>query len=117
MWIVLDAGRWQPLLLLSCVALSLVGCLPEAHPAAPRVPTAAPAPTIAATGRGAGDTLTILYWQAPTVLNPHLAQGAKDRVASRITYEPLASYDREGNLVPFLAAEIPTLENGGVGAD
>ena len=72
---------------------------------------------MAATGRGAGDTLTILYWQAPTVLNPHLAQGAKDRVATRITYEPLASYDRDGNLIPFLAAEIPTLENGGVAAD
>jgi peptide/nickel transport system substrate-binding protein len=51
------------------------------------------------------------------VLNPHLAQGAKDRPASRITYEPLASYDRDGNLIPFLAAEIPTLENGGVAAD
>jgi len=63
------------------------------------------------------DTLTILYWQAPTVLNPHMAQAAKDRAACRITYEPLASYDRNGNLVPFLAAEIPSLENGGVAAD
>ena len=34
-----------------------------------------------------------------------------------MTYEPLASYDSDGNLVPFLAAEIPTLENGGVAPD
>jgi peptide/nickel transport system substrate-binding protein len=67
--------------------------------------------------RGAGGTLRLYYWQAPTTLNPHLSAGTKDYSASRITYEPLASYDKAGNLVPFLAAEIPSLENGGVAAD
>ena len=62
-------------------------------------------------------TLKLLYWQAPTILNPHLSTGFKDAEASRITLEPLASYDNEGNLIPFLAAEIPTTENGGVAAD
>src|SRR5512134_1417104 len=61
--------------------------------------------------------LTLLYWQAPQTLNPHLAPGIKDQAASRIAYEPLASYDVEGRMVPFLAAEIPSLENGGVAAD
>ncbi|MDZ8079329.1 MAG: peptide ABC transporter substrate-binding protein [Nostoc sp. DcaGUA01] len=65
----------------------------------------------------ASDTLKLLYWQAPTILNPHLAQGNKDFEASRITYEPLASFDKDGKLVPFLAAEIPSLENGGVAKD
>ncbi|MHC5770007.1 MAG: peptide ABC transporter substrate-binding protein [Nostoc sp.] len=65
----------------------------------------------------ASDTLKLLYWQAPTILNPHLAQGSKDFEASRITYEPLASFDKDGKLVPFLAAEIPSLENGGVAKD
>jgi peptide/nickel transport system substrate-binding protein len=37
--------------------------------------------------------------------------------ASRIIYEPLASFDKEGHLIPFLAAEIPSLENGGVAKD
>ena len=63
------------------------------------------------------DTLRLLFWQAPTQLNPHLTGGFKDLGAARITYEPLASFDREGNLVPFLAAEIPTLGNGGVAPD
>ena len=31
--------------------------------------------------------------------------------------EPLARYDENGGMVPALAAEIPTLENGGVAAD
>ncbi|MYA20801.1 MAG: peptide ABC transporter substrate-binding protein [Chloroflexi bacterium] len=61
--------------------------------------------------------LTILYWQAPTLPGPYLAAGYKDRDAGAITLEPLASYDPDGNLVPRLAVEIPTLANGGVSAD
>ena len=30
-------------------------------------------------------TLRLLYWQAPTILNPHLANGTKDFEGSRIT--------------------------------
>ena len=62
-------------------------------------------------------TLKLLYWQAPTILNPHLSTGFKDAEASRITLEPLASFDNRGQLIPFLAAEIPTTENGGIAAD
>lgn len=67
--------------------------------------------------RGSGDTLRLFYWQAPTMLNPHLSIGDKDLNASRISYEPLASFDKDGKLVPVLAAEIPSLENGGVAKD
>lgn len=76
-----------------------------------------PTPTPKTTGRGAGDTLQILYWQAPNILNPHLSSGLRDWEASRIALEPLASYDQNGNLIPFLAAEIPTLDNGGLAQD
>jgi peptide/nickel transport system substrate-binding protein len=47
-------------------------------------------------------------------LNPHFAGGTKDQDASRIFYEPLAGWDTDGNLVPMLAAEIPSRENGGL---
>jgi peptide/nickel transport system substrate-binding protein len=67
--------------------------------------------------RGTGGTLTLFYWEAPTILNPHLSPGTKDLSASRITYEPLAAFSAKGDLIPFLAAEIPTLENGDVAAD
>ena len=58
--------------------------------------------------------LTILYWQAPTLPGPYLSPGNKDEDAGAITLEPLARYDPDGNLIPSLAADIPTIENGGV---
>lgn len=63
------------------------------------------------------ETLTILYWQAPTIANPYLAGGNKDVDASALILEPLANYDEEGRLVPRLAEEIPTADNGGVSED
>ncbi|TSA11226.1 MAG: peptide ABC transporter substrate-binding protein [Comamonadaceae bacterium] len=69
------------------------------------------------TKRGGGGPLKIIYWQAAVHLNPHYAGGTKDQDASRIFYEPLAGWDSEGNLVPALATEIPSRQNGGVAAD
>ena len=69
------------------------------------------------TRRGGGGELKTLWWQAPTILNPHLATGAKDADASRIFYEGLVSFDPDGTIVPNLTAEIPTIENGGVARD
>src|SRR6266851_8945638 len=66
---------------------------------------------------GGGGPLKLLYWQAPTLLNPHFAVGTKDQEGSRIFYEPLAAWDPDGNLVPVLAAEIPDLENEGLARD
>ena len=61
--------------------------------------------------------LTILYWQAPSLPGPYLSGGYKDRDAGAITLEPLAYYSPEGELVPALAADIPTIENGGISPD
>ena len=69
------------------------------------------------TKAGGGGALKTLFWQAPTLLNPHFAVGTKDQEGSRIFYEPLAAWDPDGNLVPVLAAEIPEIENGGVSPD
>ncbi len=69
------------------------------------------------TKAGGGGLLKLLYWQAITLLNPHFAIGTKDQEGSRIFYEPLAGWDGEGNLVPALAAEIPSKENDGLAED
>jgi len=69
------------------------------------------------TKRGGGGALKTLWWQGPTLLNPHFATGTKDQDGSRIFYEPLASWDPDGQLTPTLAAEIPTPQNGGVAKD
>jgi peptide/nickel transport system substrate-binding protein len=66
---------------------------------------------------GGGGPLKLLFWQAPTLLNPHFANGTKDQEGSRIFYEPLAAWDNDGNLFPVLASEIPSLEKGTLGAD
>ena len=69
------------------------------------------------TKRGGGGALKTLWWQGPTLLNPHFANGTKDQEGSRVFYEPLAGWDADGNLIPILAAETPTRENGGLAAD
>jgi peptide/nickel transport system substrate-binding protein len=66
------------------------------------------------TKRGGGGTLKVLMWQAPVLLNPHFAAAGKDEEGARVFYEPLARWDAESNLLPVLAAEIPSRENGGL---
>lgn len=87
-----------------------------APPAATAAPTTPPAPTAVPTPEKGG-TLKILYWQAITTLNPHLATGTKDTDGAAVVLEPLARRNEQDQLVPFLAAEIPTVANGGVAID
>ncbi|MGN6672886.1 MAG: peptide ABC transporter substrate-binding protein [Thermomicrobiales bacterium] len=74
--------------------------------------------TAAAAGkRGGAGTVKVLWWQAPSILNPHLGTGTKDFDGSRPVYEPLATFDQSEKLIPVLAAELPSTANGGVAAD
>ncbi len=67
--------------------------------------------------RGSDGHVNIIYWQAPSILNPYLSGGTKDIESSSLVIEPLARYDAEGALTPFLAEDIPTVANGGVSED
>src|SRR5215475_955934 len=69
------------------------------------------------TRRGGNGLLKTLWWQAPTLLNPHFATGTKDQDAARIFYEPLGAFDPEGNVVPILAADVPSAANGTLAKD
>jgi len=69
------------------------------------------------TKRGGGGLLKVLWWQGPTLLNPHFAVGTKDQDGSRLFYEPLANWDRDGEMKPVLAASIPNREDGTLAAD
>ena len=64
--------------------------------------------------RGSDGQLNLLYWQAPSTMNPNLSGGTKELEASSVVLEPLARYDEKGNMLPWLAEEIPTVGNGGV---
>jgi peptide/nickel transport system substrate-binding protein len=67
--------------------------------------------------RGSDGNLNILYWQAVSIMNPYLSGGTKDIEAASLVIEPLARFDNTGTIVPFLAEEIPTVQNGGVSED
>lgn len=67
--------------------------------------------------RGRDGEVKIIYWQAPSILNPYLSGGTKDIESSSMIIEPLARYDENGNLTPWLVDEVPTVGNGGVSAD
>ena len=73
--------------------------------------------TAALAERGRDGHLKILYWQAVSTVNPYLSGGTKDIEAASLVLEPLARYDDTGTMIPALAADIPTVENGGVAAD
>lgn len=83
--------------------------------------TLAFAPAVFADGhageRGRDGQLNIIYWQAPSIMNPYLSGGTKELEAASLVIEPLARYDTEGNLVAWLAEEVPTVANGGVSED
>jgi peptide/nickel transport system substrate-binding protein len=73
--------------------------------------------TFTPTRRGGGGKLRLLYWEAPVILNPHFAVATKDSDASRVVYEPLTSVNLDGERIPILAAEIPSVANGGHAPD
>src|SRR5216683_2045381 len=100
------------------IGLGLTAPLASQMLAAAGVAHAQPkAPAFTPTKRGGGGLLKTLWWQAPTLLNPHFATGTKDQDASRIFYEPLAAFDPDGNIVPVLASEVPSVSAGTLARD
>jgi len=62
--------------------------------------------------RGGGGQLKMLYWQAPSTLNPHMTRGTKDVDASSLFYEQLLYIDGDASFVPRLISEVPRVDNG-----
>jgi peptide/nickel transport system substrate-binding protein len=67
--------------------------------------------------RGTDGHVNIIYWQAVSTLNPYLSSGTKDVETASLVIEPLAGFNEKGEVIARLAAEVPTVENGGVSAD
>ncbi len=67
--------------------------------------------------RGTDGQVNIIYWQAPSLLNPYLSGGIKEQEAASLILEPLARYNETGTMVPWLVDTLPTVENGGVSGD
>jgi peptide/nickel transport system substrate-binding protein len=99
------------------IALGLTAPMAAQMLASAGIARAQTAPAFNPTRRGGGGPLRVLWWQSPTLLNPHFGSGTKDLDASRIFYEPLAAYDPDGNIVPVLAERVPSVDNGDLGRD
>lgn len=61
--------------------------------------------------------LTVGFSQEPTVFNPHMPHIEVDEGIHFSIFDPLFYVDEKGAFVAALAAEVPTVENGGVSAD
>lgn len=111
--------RYLPWVISAALAAAAItgGCT-QTTPIGATMPTPESGPpALAEVPRRKATTLRLLYSRMPSTLNPHLATGIQDFEAGRIVLEPLATANERGELVPILAAEIPTDENGGVAAD
>jgi peptide/nickel transport system substrate-binding protein len=72
--------------------------------------------TAAGTAQTGGQVVLIIP-EEPASLNQYLAVAAIVRQVADATTAGLTTVDAAGNFVPVLAAELPTVENGGVSAD
>jgi peptide/nickel transport system substrate-binding protein len=67
--------------------------------------------------RGADGHVNVLYWQAPSILNPYLSSGTKDVESASLILEGMAGFNEKGEVVARLAETVPTVDNGGISAD
>ena len=98
-------------------ALLLVACAPDTPVVDDVEDVATKAVDTVTSTRGRDGTVNIILWQAASTLNAFLSGGTKDIYAASLITEPLAKYDPDGNMIPWLVDEIPTEANGGVAAD
>jgi peptide/nickel transport system substrate-binding protein len=61
--------------------------------------------------------LRIAIQAGPNTMNPLLAGNTTEAMLTRLTNDVLVSVDPQGREVPMLAAEVPTLQNGGISKD
>jgi peptide/nickel transport system substrate-binding protein len=81
-------------------------------------PQAATAGEDSSSGAAAdGGQVVLIIPEEPATLNQYLAVAAIVRQVADATTAGLTTVDADGNFVPVLAAELPTVENGGVSED
>ncbi|HET8627046.1 MAG TPA: ABC transporter substrate-binding protein, partial [Thermomicrobiales bacterium] len=118
-----DGGRLpRRALLASAAALALGGC--GNWPAPAPIPTPAPGgagarpgPSPVASPAPRGGRATVGLAHAPATLDPALAVTPVVATLARPVVEGLIAWDDDGRPVPWLAAAVPTRDNGGVSAD
>ncbi len=111
-------------ILLAVLALVVAACggaatetteAPGATPEEPTTGTEAPADDDEEMADGG--QVTIGLFQEPDNLNPMFAVQTASRIVRDMTLEGLLDADPDGNYVPILVKEVPSVENGGISAD
>jgi len=86
-------------------------------PEEPAEPTAAPEEPAEPVQEGGG-SVTLIIPEEPTTLNYFQAEAAIVRqVAEATSMTGLVTIDQNGDFIPMLAEELPTLDNGGLSED
>lgn len=70
-----------------------------------------------ATGGQANAVLRVANYAEPTTLNPLLITNTAENFIASLAFDLLVTLDDKGNEVPDLAAQVPTLQNGGISKD
>lgn len=93
---------------------------PTAVPAQPTEapkPTEAPQPT-SAPSTGGNKVITIAYTQEPSALNPiYMNQWFASNLLDLFLDNALITFNDKNEAMPWIAKEIPTIENGGISKD
>src|SRR5438270_9110700 len=63
------------------------------------------------------DKLTVALAQEPVSLDPLLLEGPIAYTVSELLYSYLTNYDADGNIIPDVASQVPTPQNGSVSSD
>jgi peptide/nickel transport system substrate-binding protein len=92
----------------SILSLSLLGCQPASSNAPAESPTATAA---------AEKAITIVISEDPPSFNPMVADTGYDALVMEMVLLGMTDVDPQGNVFPELAAELPTVANGGVVVD
>jgi peptide/nickel transport system substrate-binding protein len=90
---------------------------PAASPTAGGAQAAAPSSGTENQQRGAGGELRIIQWQAPSHLSALQATGDKDGLGASLVSEPLLARGPDATLIPVLASQVPSVENGQLAED
>ena len=107
------------IVLLNGLVLVLAACGSAAPvtPPASSAPATSGEPVATATAGLSGGIVTVGLAEEPANLNPYLAVQTASRLVRELTLEGLLDADPQGNYVPQPAAEVPTVQNGGISAD
>jgi len=108
----MSSHRASTLVISVLLLVGMMGCQPANVPPAATTPpeTAAPQP------QPSGD-LVIVIPEDPPSFNAVVADSGYDALAMHMTLLGMAEIDPAGKVYPVLAAELPTVENGGIVID